>query len=376
MPVGETPSGGGKAEHRSRLRLRDLGAWLDREIASLSPGCFALVMATGIISNAMYFEGRREWSDALFAVAVIAYFWLFLLTLARSIFFWRKLWADLVNPQLVFSFFTIVAGTDVLGVGVQLRGFANLALPLWLFALALWVALIYFSFGVLTFLNGGARGANVIHGGWLIAIVGAESLVILGAIVAPLCGEFAPAVIVLIHMLWAVGLLLYGAYVILFAHRIFFFDVEPEDLTPVLWVVMGAAAIGVNAGAGIVLVSGGMPLLQSMRPVIDAITLVLWAWATWWIPLLLLFGVWKYGVRGAPLTYTPMLWSFVFPLGMYSLATLRIAFATGFQPFESLSHAMAWVALAAWTATAAGLAGAFWRSLRASVKSGGAPLPL
>ena len=37
-----------------------LRAWLDREIAALYPGCFALVMATGIISNAFFLEGRRE----------------------------------------------------------------------------------------------------------------------------------------------------------------------------------------------------------------------------------------------------------------------------------------------------------------------------
>jgi len=36
-----------------------LRAWLDREVALLYPGCFALVMATGIISNAFYLEGRH-----------------------------------------------------------------------------------------------------------------------------------------------------------------------------------------------------------------------------------------------------------------------------------------------------------------------------
>ena len=44
---------------------------------------------------------------------------------------------------------------------------------MWQFALALWFILIYFSFAVLVFLNT-ARGANVVHGGWLIAIVRTE----------------------------------------------------------------------------------------------------------------------------------------------------------------------------------------------------------
>ena len=54
---------------------------------------------------------------------------------------------------------------------------------MWLAALILWVVLIYLGFGVLTFLNV-AHDANVVDGAWLIAIVGAESLVILGTLIA------------------------------------------------------------------------------------------------------------------------------------------------------------------------------------------------
>ena len=65
------------SKHRADLDLhllmRNLRAWSDSQIATLYPGCFALVMATGIISNALFFEGHREWSDALFAVNLIAY---------------------------------------------------------------------------------------------------------------------------------------------------------------------------------------------------------------------------------------------------------------------------------------------------------------
>jgi hypothetical protein len=41
--------------------VHQLATWLNNEIATLYPGCFALVMATGIISNALFFEGYREW---------------------------------------------------------------------------------------------------------------------------------------------------------------------------------------------------------------------------------------------------------------------------------------------------------------------------
>jgi tellurite resistance protein TehA-like permease len=244
-----------------------------------------------------------------------------------------------------------------------MRGLSTIALVLWLFALVLWFLLVYFSFGVLTFLNT-AHGANVVHGGWLIAIVGTESLVILGTAVAPSIGNFGATVFVLIHMLWGIGLGLYGIFIALFAHRIFFFDVEPDDITPLLWVVMGAAAISTNAGSTLILTESGMPFLQSMRSFIDGVTLIMWAWATWWIPLLLLFGIWKHGICRVPLSYTPMLWSLVFPLGMYALASQRLSLAADFAPLQSISQAMVWIALAVWAATAAGLGVASWRSFR------------
>lgn len=347
--------------------LYQSAAWINNEIAVLYPGCFALVMATGIISNALFFEGYREWADALFSVNLVAYPCLVLFTALRFAWFSRALWADLANPRLVFSFFTIVAGTDVFGIGINLRGFANIALLMWLFALAVWFVLIYFSFAVLIFLNT-ARGANVVHGGWLIAIVGTESLVILGTTVAPTTGDFGSAMFVLIHMLWGVGLGLYGIFVTLFAYRIFFFDVEPDDITPLLWVVMGAAAITTNAGSTLILTESGMSFLRSMRPFIDGVTLIMWAWATWWIPLLLLLGIWKHGICRVPLTYTPMLWSLVFPLGMYALASLRLSLAADFPPLRAISETMVWIALAAWAATAFGFVFSSLRSFQDSAR--------
>jgi tellurite resistance protein TehA-like permease len=340
-----------------------LRAWAEREIMRLYPGSFALVMATGIISNALFFEDRRLPSDFLFAVNVIAYPWLLLATAVRALRFGSALWADLVNPRLVFSFFTVVAATDVFGVGIDLRGFGGLALPMWLFALLLWFMLIYFSFGVLIFLNT-AHGANVVHGGWLIAIVGTESLVILGIRVAEPMTEAAPLIFVLVHMLWGVGLALYGIFITLFAYRVFFFDVELDDLTPLLWVVMGAAAISTNAGSMLIVTDSGIPFLHSMKPFIDGVTLIMWVWATWWIPLLVLLGIWKHGVNRVPLSYTPMFWSMVFPLGMYALASLRLSLAADFAPLRTVSLAMVWIALAVWAATASGLIVSSWRSLR------------
>ncbi len=355
-------------ETHAKAAAHPLRAWIASQVKGLYPGCFALVMATGIVCNALFTEGHRALSDALFAFNTLAFPWLAALTASRAVCFPRALWADLTNPRIVFSFFTLVAGSDVFGASLDMRGFAGAALYLWLFALAAWLVLIYFSFSVLTFLNA-AHGAKVVHGGWLIAIVGTQSLIVLGTRIAPQTGDAAPTVFVLLHMLWGIGLGLYAIFVTLFIYRIAFFDFAPDDITPLLWVVMGAAAISTNAGSVLILSDAGLPFLRTMRPFIDGVTLLIWAWGTWWIPLLVLLGIWKHGICRVPLAYSPLLWSLVFPLGMYSLATQRLSLAADFAPLRTLSHGMLWIAVIAWAVTLAGLVVASWRSLRAQARS-------
>jgi tellurite resistance protein TehA-like permease len=327
---------------------------LREELRRLYPGYFALVMATGIVSNAFFFLGHDWLSDTLFGITLAAFPMLVVALAVRTLVWPQAVWRDLIDPRLVFSFFTFVAAADVLGLQLQLRGHDNVALLLWLVALTVWLALGYFSFAVLTF-DDSQTGADVVHGGWLIAIVGTESLVILGA---PLAGDFGSlenTIFVVVYALWGIGIVFYGIFVTLFAYRIFFLRVDAADMNPLFWVVMGAAAISTNAGSTLILTEPDLPFLLAMQPFVNGTTLILWAWATWWIPLLVIFGVWRHVVRRYPLEYSPMYWSLVFPLGMYAVATYRLSLASDFQPIEVFSRVMVWVALGAWILTSLGL---------------------
>ena len=332
---------------------RSIPTWIGRTAAALDPGYFALVMATGIISNAFFLAGPRIVSHVLFAFNLVAYAWLCMLTAVRAVRFAAALWADLTSPRRVFLFFTTVAATDVLGMSIALRGFATTALALWLLAFALLLALIYLGFGVLLFRHAG--DADVIGGAWLNAIVAIQSIAILGGAAALPAAHAAPQVFLLLPALWTVALALYAIFIVLLANRIFFHPITRDEVTPPLWIVMGAAAISVNAGAIVANDAGVTAFLQSLRPVVDTVTLATWAWATWWIPLLVFIGMWKHGLHRVPIRYTPMLWSMVFPLGMYAVATLRFSQLAAVPALALWSHAMAWIALAAWAATATGL---------------------
>ncbi len=345
-----------------------LATALDSGIRGFYPGYPALVMATGIISNAFFFTGRFGLSQAFFAINLLAFPVILIATVTRLFRHASAILKDLLDPRLVFSFFTIVAACDVFGMQCDLRGYAFAATALWLFAFGSWLFLLYFSFAVLTFLNT-ARDANVVHGGWLIAIVGTQSLVLLGVRVAQHLSSFEPGIILLAHMLWGIGLALYAIFITLFSYRIFFFKLAPEDLSPLLWVVMGAAAISANAGTSLILSKPYMMFLAEMKPFIDGITIMIWAWGTWWIPLLMLFGIWKHFICRVPLEYTPALWSLVFPLGMYSVATFRFSLATQFPLLQGLGSGFAWIAAVAWLLTASALVVSNIRFFRNAVRA-------
>ena len=357
------------SERRNLNLFRAALALTDREVSDLDAGCFSIVMATGITSNAMFAAGQRELSDVLFRVNLFVYPWFVLATIIRTTDSRAALWNDLANPRLVYSFFTFVAASDVLGVQIALRGFVTIPLLLWLLALATFAILTYFSSALLIFRNAAGGADLVVRGGGLLAIVGTQSLVLLGVHVASTIGQHGNAIFVLLHALWGIGLVLYGIFIAHFAYRISYMPVRPQDLTPALWVVMGAAAISANAGC-LLVQSGPRPdLLRAMRPFVDGASFTIWAWGTWWIPLLVMFGIWKHGMRRLPLTYTPMLWSIVFPLGMYAVATGRLSLADDYPPLRALSRSMAWVALGAWIATTAALIVASARSLRKFARS-------
>jgi tellurite resistance protein TehA-like permease len=359
----------------AQMLARQILAWSRAQVEGLYPGCFAIVMATGIISNALFAEGHRHVSDAFLVANIITYPLLAVLTLVRLARFPHALWSDLTNRELVFSFFTIVAASCVFGEGIFLRGGAATAVCLWLFALAAWVALICAGFAVMTFSKAKVYTA-IIQDGWLLAIVGTEALSVLGTTIAPATAGFAPTIFVLAHALWGIGLELYAIYIALLVYRLFFFDLRSNDISPALWVVMGAAAISTDAGSAILLIDSGVPFLHAMRPFVIGVTLLTWAWATFWIPLLLMLDFWKHAVCRDPLTYTPLLWSAVFPLGMYSMATVRLSRASDLAALRTIGDVVVWIAIAAWIAALGALVVACWRDFRESARSDHAGVPL
>jgi tellurite resistance protein TehA-like permease len=234
------------------------------------------------------------------------------------------------------------------------RGYEAPALALWMTALISWLLLTYFSFGMLTFTNTRPIG-EVMNASWLVAIVGTQSLTVLGALLARQFGGGSDALLLFVFSLWSIGVALYGIFITLIIYRLFFQKLDPRDMLPPYWIILGATAISALAGANLLAAAPSTAFLDRLTPLLEGVTLALWAWSSWWIPTLVVFGIWRHAICRVPITYHPGYWSLVFPLGMYTVATYRVALVMHLSFLNGIPAVMVWVALAAWTATMAGL---------------------
>ena len=322
-------------------------------VRDLHPGYFAFVMATGIISTGTFLLGPSWLSRALLAAASAGLVVLGAALAARLVFFRSSVAADIQAPDRVFGFFTITAGLDVLGVRLALAGHPLATAILAALAAAVWLVLTYGVPASLLLTRAHDSVLGGVNGSWLLWIVATQSLSIAAAVLVPAWPSQTALLAPVAAGLWCVGLLLYLMVVALILLRWLTVPMTPATLGPPYWILMGATAISVLAGARDLTLPAGIPVVRATAGFVEGFTFALWAFGTWWIPLLIILGLWRHVRRHWPLTYEPTLWSVVFPLGMYSVATLTFGKAAHLAFMEPLARFMLWVAVAAWALVAA-----------------------
>lgn len=343
-------------------------AALNHAVRELPPSSFAFVMATGILSTGCALVGADRLSGALSAVAVAAGALLAAATAWRAVFHRGELVRDLRDPSAVFGFFTIVAAANVVGLHYDLAGNTQAGLLLALAAAAVWLLLTYWLPCELLLRERPEPVMQHANGSWFLWVVATQSLATATAVVGTTTRtQFVGAVAT---GLWGVGVMLYLLVATLVTLRLLTRPNRPESLSPTYWIYMGATAITVLAGSRILAMPAHFPVSRVTDPFVAGACYVLWAMGMWLIPLLVLFGIWRHGVRRFPLRYETSLWSIVFPLGMFSAATIFFGRNEDIPVMVRTGEVGVWIAAAAWAAATVLMLSAFARWLHRLGRSG------
>ena len=334
-------------------------------IATLFPGYFAMVMATGILAIGAKQQKIAWLAESMYVVTATAYVALVVLTIIRVVMFTKRFVADLTSHAKGFAVLTIVAGTNVLGsASALIHAWWRLAEVLWWCSLPLYVLLVYSTL-IAAVLRRDKPGLGAgINGSWFLLTVATESIAVLGALL--LAHDSNDLLAFTCVAAFVLGLVLYLIVMTMVFLRWTFQPLEPTDADPPAWIAAGAVAITVLAGSNLLAARTVSPRIDRLAPFIEGLVSLAWATATFWFPLMIAIGVWRHIVRRVPLRYHPSYWALVFPLGMYGASTFKMRAVVQLDYLAWAPKVTLGVAVAAWTATFVGL---LVQGARAAIRS-------
>lgn len=192
---------------------------------------------------------------------------------------------------------------------------------------------------------------------WLLPVVATEVAGTTGGLLVPHLADAGArlATLVASWALWVSALPVVMAILTILLLRMALHRLPAAGLEATSWLALGPVAtgsLGVQAlgdAARPVLVAHGLPELGAAAQGFGVIGgLLFWGVGVWWLALALLITA--RGRGGAP--FGLGWWAYVFPLGVYALATLRLGEALRFEPLRLVGEGLAVVLVGVWAMVA------------------------
>jgi C4-dicarboxylate transporter/malic acid transport protein len=174
---------------------------------------------------------------------------------------------------------------------------------------------------------------------WLLPIVAAEVAAVSGALLVPhLSPSEAFTVVILCYALWAFSVPVAMSILVILLLRLALHKLPDEDMAASGWLALGPIGTGalglllLGEDAPAVFAAAGLSGVGEVAVGLGVIGgTMLWGYGAWWLLLAVLKTAW-YLRDGMP--FNLGYWGFTFALGVYSLATLALARATGLSFFS------------------------------------------
>ncbi|MNF56150.1 C4-dicarboxylate transporter/malic acid transport protein [compost metagenome] len=310
-------------------------------IRQFTPNWFAATMGTGVLALALaqlpvatpalhaFAEALWLFNIALFLLFTAVYTarWVLFFDEARRIF----------GHSTVSMFF----GTIPMGLATIINGFLVFGLPRWgdgviHLAEVLWWLDVAMSLacGVLIpymMFTRQEHSIDQMTAVWLLPVVAAEVAAASGGLLAPHLADAHSQLVVLVtsYVLWAFSLPVAFSILTILLLRMALHKLPHENMAASSWLALGPIGTGalgmlvLGGDAPLIFAANGMPGIGEIAAGLGLVAgITLWGFGLWWMLMALLITV-RYLRAGIP--FNLGWWGFTFPLGVYSLATLKLA---------------------------------------------------
>jgi C4-dicarboxylate transporter/malic acid transport protein len=279
--------------------------------------------------------------------ALYAARWIFFFEGARRIF--EHSVASMFLGAIPMGLATIINGLLVFGLPLWGKPALCIAHALWWVDAAMSIACgLLVPFLMITLQD---HSMEKMTGVWLLPIVAAEVAAVSGDLLVPhLPTSEAFTVLVLSYALWAFSVPLAMSILVILLLRLVLHKLPEREMAASGWLALGPIGTGALA---LLLLGGDAPAvfavagLSGVGEVASGLGIIggmiLWGYGGWWL-LLAILKTARYFREGMP--FNLGWWGFIFPLGVYSLATLALERATHLA-FFSVAGSILVVCLAA-----------------------------
>jgi C4-dicarboxylate transporter/malic acid transport protein len=306
-------------------------------IRQFTPNWFAATMGTGILAVALgLFPGGalKPWGEALWYGNVVLFAACSLLYGLRWIFFFDGA-RRILGHSVVSMFFgcipmglaTIINGLLIFFLPQGGDSVVQIAQTLWwadvVMAVFCGIAIPYLMF------TRQDHSIDKMTAVWLLPVVAAEVAAASGGLLAPhLAAASQLTVLVSSYILWALSVPLALSILAIFILRMAVHKLPPANMAASSWLALGPLGTGAlgllvmgNAAPAIFTAYGLGALGDTARGIGIIGGLMLWGYGLWWMAMAILI-TFRYLRTGLP--FNLGWWGYTFPLGVYTVATLRL----------------------------------------------------